>query len=132
MSSCSIPFRPSGPGIRRACFWGLVAVSGCFPADPLKGQSPAPDLKDIERTQILATFDQKVPMRDGIHLSATIYRDPAQTKPLPVILTMTPYIADHAAKQGSYFAKRGYVFVAMDLRGRGNSDGVFILSLIHI
>ena len=104
----------------------LVLASVLFLAHPLRGQTPPPDSKSIERTQIRITWDQKVPTRDGLNLSATIYRDPAQTKPLPAILTMTPYIAEHAAKQGNYFAKRGYVFVAMDLRGRGNSEGTFI------
>lgn len=104
----------------------LVMASGIFLAHPLRGQAPPPDAKEIERTPIRITWDQKVPTRDGINLSATIYRDPTQTKPLPAILTMTPYIAEHAAKQGNYFAKRGYVFVAMDLRGRGNSEGTFI------
>src|SRR5262249_46424959 len=44
----------------------------------------------------------------------------------PVIFTMTPYIAEHAAKQGVYFAQNGYVFVAVDSRGRSNSEGTFI------
>jgi putative CocE/NonD family hydrolase len=65
-------------------------------------------------------------MRDGVRLSATIYRDPRQTKPVPAIVMLTPYIADHAAKQGEYFAQHGYVFVAVDDRGRGNSEGVFV------
>lgn len=71
-------------------------------------------------------WDQKVPMRDGVKLSATIYRDPKQKRPLPAIVMLTPYIAAHAAKQGVYFAQNGYVFVAVDSRGRGNSDGVFL------
>jgi predicted acyl esterase len=71
-------------------------------------------------------WDQKIVMRDGVKLSATIYRDPKQTKPVPAIVTMTPYIAAHAARQGVYFAQHGYVFVAIDSRGRGNSDGVFV------
>ncbi len=75
---------------------------------------------------IQMTWDQKIPMRDGVKLSATIYRDPAQTKRVPVIVVLTPYIAAHAAKQGIYFAQHGYVFAAIDLRGRGNSDGTFV------
>jgi len=82
--------------------------------------------QDTKHLPIQVTWDLKVPMRDGVHLSATVYRDPRQTQPLPVILTLTPYIAEHAAKQGMYFAQNGYVFVAMDLRGRGNSEGKFV------
>ncbi|MCE9576541.1 MAG: CocE/NonD family hydrolase [Deltaproteobacteria bacterium] len=65
-------------------------------------------------------------MRDGVALSATVYRDPKETKRVPAIVTMTPYIAAHAARQGVYFAQNGYVFVAVDSRGRGNSDGRFV------
>src|SRR5262249_22711866 len=54
------------------------------------------------------------------------YRDPKEKGPLPVILTMTPYIAEHTARQGPYFAQNGYVFVAIDSRGRGNSEGKFV------
>jgi putative CocE/NonD family hydrolase len=85
-----------------------------------------PDPKEIKRLPVQVTWDLKVPMRDGVQLSATVYRDPRQTQPLPVILTLTPYIAEHAARQGVYFAQNGYVFVAMDLRGRGNSGGSFV------
>jgi putative CocE/NonD family hydrolase len=98
----------------------LLALALAVPAN-LRAESPKTDLKPVR-----VTWDEKVPMRDGVKLSATIYRDPTQLKPLPVILTMTPYIAEHAAKQGAYFAQNGYVFVAMDLRGRGNSEGTFI------
>lgn len=90
-------------------------------------QAPAPPApKDTKWTPVQIAWDAKIRMRDGVRLSATIYRDPKQTKPLPVILTLTPYIAEHAAKQGNYFAQNGYVFVAVDLRGRGNSEGTFV------
>ncbi len=98
----------------------LLALIVVVPST-LQADSPKNDFKPVH-----VIWDQKVPMRDGETLSATIYRDPKQLKPLPVILTMTPYIAEHAAKQGTYFAQNGYVFVAMDLRGRGNSAGAFI------
>jgi putative CocE/NonD family hydrolase len=76
-------------------------------------------------------FDQRVPMRDGITLSADIYRplDPSDTaKKYPVILTRTPYmkLSERMLIPAKYFAERGYVFVAMDVRGRGDSDGIFI------
>lgn len=98
----------------------LLALALVAPFN-LSAEAPKTDFQPVQ-----VTWDQKVPMRDGVKLSATLYRDPKQLKPLPVILTMTPYIADHAAKQGTYFAQNGYVFVAMDLRGRGNSEGTFV------
>jgi putative CocE/NonD family hydrolase len=84
----------------------------------------APDPNHWNPVQV--TWDQKIVLRDGVRLSATIYRNIKQTGPVPVIVTMTPYIAEGLAKRGMYFAQHGYVFVAVDARGRGNSDGTFI------
>jgi putative CocE/NonD family hydrolase len=82
--------------------------------------------KSVQRRPVSVIWDLRIPMRDGVHLSGTVYRAADQKEPLPVIVTMTPYIAAHAAKQGNYFAQNGYVFVAVDDRGRGNSEGVFV------
>lgn len=99
----------------------------CLAVGASTAHAQTPASQDVsKRIPIQIMWDHKIAMRDGVKLSATIYRDPKQTKPLPVILTMTPYIADHTAKQGMYFAQNGYVFVAVDLRGRGNSDGTFV------
>jgi uncharacterized protein len=74
-------------------------------------------------------FDERVPMRDGVELSVDVYR-PAVVGQFPVILTRTPY--NKSTERGNhlgvgrYFASRGYVYVAMDVRGRGDSDGVFV------
>jgi len=66
-----------------------------------------------------------IPVRDGTELRGTIYRPADQTEPLPVILGFTPYIADVYHGKARYYARRGYVFAAVDVRGRGNSDGAF-------
>jgi putative CocE/NonD family hydrolase len=71
------------------------------------------------------TWGVRIPMRDGIHLNATIYRPHAQRDPLPVLLVMTPYVADHDHGRAMYFAQHGYVFALVDVRGRGNSEGGF-------
>ncbi len=81
--------------------------------------------------EIHIEFDQRVPMRDGITLSADIYRpvDSSHTsRKYPVILTRTPYMKlnERMLDSAKYFAERGYVFVAMDVRGRGDSDGTFV------
>ena len=75
---------------------------------------------------IVMTYDVRVPMRDGITLSADIYR-PDTTEPVPVILVRTPYdngVAAHVAA-GKKWARRGYAYVVQDVRGRGESDGDF-------
>jgi hypothetical protein len=74
-------------------------------------------------------FDVSVPMRDGVKLAANVYlpHGPGQ---FPVILNRTPYVKDSARKEklrrlSVSFAKSGYAVVHMDVRGRGNSEGVF-------
>src|SRR5579872_4527923 len=76
-------------------------------------------------------FNQRVPMRDGVTLSVDVYRPSALKETdnkYPVILMRTPYLkADsRVIEAGRYFAERGYVYVAMDVRGRGDSDGQFV------
>ena len=66
----------------------------------------------------------KIPMRDGVKLNGTVYK-PKQIEPTPVIFTLTPYIADSYHDRALYFARRGYAFVLVDCRGRGNSEGDF-------
>ncbi len=70
-------------------------------------------------------FNVRVKMRDGVELSADIYRPVAEGK-FPVILSRTPYTKPGMLRSGRYWAEHGYVFVAMDVRGRGDSDGKFI------
>ena len=66
----------------------------------------------------------KIPMRDGIHLNATVYK-PKNAGPVPAIVTLTPYIADSYHPRAFHFAQHGYAFILADCRGRGNSEGEF-------
>jgi putative CocE/NonD family hydrolase len=67
----------------------------------------------------------KIPLRDGVHLNATIYRPHEQKEGLPVIFTLTPYIGDSYQDRATYFSQNGYVYALVDVRGRGNSEGSF-------
>jgi putative CocE/NonD family hydrolase len=67
----------------------------------------------------------KIPLRDGVELDATVFRPGGQKEPLPVVFTLTPYIADSYLDRALYFARHGYVFALVDVRGRGNSGGRF-------
>lgn len=67
----------------------------------------------------------KIPMRDGIQLNATVFAPHDQKQSLPVIFTLTPYISDNYYARASYFAKHGFVFALVDVRGRGSSEGSF-------
>jgi putative CocE/NonD family hydrolase len=68
----------------------------------------------------------KIALRDGVQLDATVIR-PVGDAPTPVILTLTPYVADRFEDVGAYFARHGYAFAMVDDRGRGNSEGRFSL-----
>jgi len=67
----------------------------------------------------------KIPARDGVKLNATVFAPHGQKEPLPVIFTFTPYIGDSYTDRAVYFAKHGYVYALVDVRGRGNSGGDF-------
>ena len=67
----------------------------------------------------------QIPLRDGVKLNATLYKPREQAAPLPCVFTLTPYIAQSYHERGMYFAANGYVFLTVDVRGRGNSEGQF-------
>src|SRR5689334_875287 len=67
----------------------------------------------------------QIPVRDGVKLRATLYLPAGERAPAPCILVLTPYIADTYHQQGMYFAVRGLPFATVDVRGRGNSGGIF-------
>jgi putative CocE/NonD family hydrolase len=64
-------------------------------------------------------------MRDGVRLSATLYMPKHHVGPLPLVVTLTPYVSDSHHARAVYFATRGLPFAIVDVRGRGNSEGVF-------
>ena len=85
---------------------------------------PAPTPKEAV---VKIDFNQRVPMRDRVELSADVYRPQAAGR-YPVILSRTPYTKTSGStfRTAKYFVANGYVFVTMDVRGRGDSDGTFV------
>ncbi len=80
------------------------------------------------RFEVQVQRDIRLPMRDGIVLSANLWR-PVTDEPVPAILEMIPYGKDNwraAADQtrGAWFAARGYALCRLDVRGTGSSGGV--------
>lgn len=65
----------------------------------------------------------RIPLRDGVHLSANLYKPQGRHDPAPCIFTLTPYVAQTYHDRGVYFAAHGYPFLTVDIRGRGNSQG---------
>jgi uncharacterized protein len=67
----------------------------------------------------------QIPLRDGIRLSATAYLPRGSATAAPALFLLTPYMAQEGHERGLYFAAHGYPFLAIDTRGRGNSEGEF-------
>jgi hypothetical protein len=89
-------------------------------------------MSSIEREthKVWIDFDRLAPMRDGVQLSADVYR-PIDAKPgqrFPALLLRTPYNKNSPAEAelGRWYAQRGYALVYMDARGRGDSEGEFV------
>lgn len=69
----------------------------------------------------------RVPMRDGVRLAADLYLPARNGKVaegrFPVVMERTPYDKEGKVNEGRYFARRGYVAVMQDVRGRFASEG---------
>ena len=104
------------------CFT-LMTLIGCT-LTAAQSTQPAPTPKEAV---VKIDFNQRVPMRDRVELSADVYRPQAAGR-YPVILSRTPYTKTSGStfRIAKYFVANGYVFVAMDVRGRGDSDGTFV------
>ncbi len=85
------------------------------------------------RHEVVVDWDVRIAARDGVELSANIWRpvprggdDPDR---FPAILEMIPYGKDNWRRaadgtRGEWFAARGYVLCRLDVRGTGSSAGV--------
>jgi uncharacterized protein len=80
----------------------------------------------VPEQDVRLLHDQRVPMRDGISLSADVYL-PLGGSSLPTIVQWTPYEStrERFISWGIWFAQRGYAAVVVDVRGRYESDGQF-------
>lgn len=79
--------------------------------------------------QVNEHADIRIPMPDGVVLSARIWR-PETEEPFPAILEFLPYrkrdgTAERDALTHPYMAGHGYVCVRVDMRGCGDSEGLF-------
>ena len=88
--------------------------------------------------EIVFEHDVKVPMRDGVNLSANVWRPKAEGK-FPIVFIYLPYDNGRRSAVGSgdvigraeFFVPRGYVVVAIDARGRYDSEGQSYLYWHH-
>ena len=78
---------------------------------------------------VVVDRDVCMTLRDGVRLVSDVYRPASDGRaieePLPVLVERTPYDKGRTAavSTAKYFARRGYVVVIQDVRGRYGSDG---------
>jgi hypothetical protein len=105
--------------VRFALAPALVAlVLGAATPPPVQAAPPqvGPGY-DIEMSRMLS-------MRDGVKLEAWIFKPSHLESKAPAILELTQYDIDGGSNQDfKTFVKRGYVFVQVEVRGRGRSGG---------
>ncbi len=73
-----------------------------------------------------------IPMRDGVKLYTAIWAPAIAAEPLPLLMDRTPYGASGRTSESikrryAELARDGYIFVFQDIRGRGKSEGAFIM-----
>jgi len=74
---------------------------------------------------VVRRFNVRIPLREGITLSADLVLP--EKLPAPVVVVRTPYgkAGERQSQRGTVFAKGGYACMHVDVRGRGDSDGGF-------
>jgi putative CocE/NonD family hydrolase len=88
-------------------------------------------MKDQSQHDVQVHDDMRIRMRDGITLSARVWMPKtAQTAPAPAVLEILPYrkrdrTAVRDASTHAHFSKHGYVCLRVDLRGAGESEGLY-------
>ena len=100
-----------------------VAARTAHASEAIPSENQATHLPDAANVDF--HWNQKIPLRDGVLLSATVYTPRNQKAAAPCIFTLTPYIAQSYHDRGIYFAAHGYPFLTVDVRGRGNSEGQY-------
>src|SRR5437870_5075594 len=106
----------------RLMLGAVAAICGASmnAAPVVKFAAVYPPLNDVRVDHRVATR-----MRDGVVLYADVYRPVTEGK-YPVLVSRTPYSTERAPsayEEPLFFARRGYVFVYQDVRGRHESEG---------
>lgn len=102
----------------------LLAAGLALAWQPAAATAQAPDPGSYSPAvhEVIEERGHLVPMRDGVRLSTDIYF-PDGDGPFPAILTITPYDNNGPRDRARWFARRGYVVVLADSRGRYDSGG---------
>jgi predicted acyl esterase len=106
-------------------FFPLFLFFLSFSAHPAEYEEPSAPIYEFE---IIRDW---LIMEDGVRLSATLFKPIARQvdEKFPVLFEFLPYRKDDSFYLRdyplySYFARRGYVMVKVDIRGTGSSEGM--------
>ena len=86
-------------------------------------QTESRDVREVEL--------EWIPMSDGTRLAARLFLpEDAEVRPVPAILEYIPYRRRDSTRDGDnlihpWFAGQGYACVRLDIRGTGDSEGIF-------
>src|SRR4051794_8064294 len=78
----------------------------------------------VTHAQALSSTVQ-LSMPDGVTLATDVWRPVFDSTPRPVLLRRTPYGRAVDFNMAQALVGAGFVLVSQDVRGRGNSQGVF-------
>ena len=92
-------------------------------AELTKAETPPDPTLSPPTFKVKKEENVRVKMRDGVELAADVYR-PDALGTYPVILQRTPYSRKNAT-EAEFYVRRGYVFVAQDVRGKFDSAGAW-------
>jgi len=139
--------KPMGSGIQLMVLVGLFCVAAAaqqtpaqypnYPSEtPEKFQPKTDSFEYVRRVEM-------IPMRDGVKLH-TVILIPNGAKNAPMLLTRTPYDADHQTNIAhsshlgptlwgydnatEVIVEGGYIRVVQDIRGRYNSEGDYVMN----
>ena len=93
-------------------------------AAPLVAQAPAAD-------SVFSRREEMIPMRDGKRLYTVMLIPTKASRPLPLLMSRTPYGARgnadprYVMRVYGELAADGYIFVFQDIRGHNQSEGRF-------
>lgn len=107
---------PSRTSVRAAGAAALILM--CLQGAPCLAATEEPAPVDI-------TLHQMIRANDGTRLAATIWRPADVGQAVPTVMVMTPYVSDETHQRAMRFARAGYAYVSVDVRGRGTSEGHF-------
>lgn len=111
--------------------YSFIVLAACV----MMSQTPSSAVvRESPVKEAYTKMEQYITMRDGVRLFTSIYLPKESSEKHPILLQRTPYsVAPYGVDKykmsigpSSSFAGESYIVVYQDVRGRWNSEGVFV------